>query len=199
MGGSIKYNLSHLLDFSGRDARQTFWYYVLFLVLVEYAIAMAAAIPMMAGAMSTAFEAARSGASEQDLQATMTGQMTGMMGGILWVSIATRTLMTLLLLAAFVRRLHDSNKSGWWAALAVAGQLFGIFVAIQTMSIMPQLFQDAMSAQGDPLKLQGLMRHRSEFAGYGLIGWIATLVVIGFGVLKSTDGPNRYGEAPVRF
>jgi hypothetical protein len=37
MLGAIKYNLSHLLDFSGRDARQTFWYYVLFLVMLDIA------------------------------------------------------------------------------------------------------------------------------------------------------------------
>jgi uncharacterized membrane protein YhaH (DUF805 family) len=36
MLASIKYNLSHLLDFSGRDARQTFWYYVLFLFIVYW-------------------------------------------------------------------------------------------------------------------------------------------------------------------
>ena len=34
MLGAIKYNLANLTNFSGRDARQTFWYYVLFLVII---------------------------------------------------------------------------------------------------------------------------------------------------------------------
>ena len=199
MLGAIKYNLGHLLDFSGRDARQTFWYYVLFLVLLNYAIGMVAAIPIMVSTMGTAFEAAGNGTSDQQIQALIAERMSGAMGGILWVSVVTSALMTLLLLAAFVRRLHDSDKSGWWAALPLAGQAFGILVSIRVMGVAGDLMRDAMTASGDPARLQGMMERQSEFTVYGLIGWIGPLVVIGFGVLASTDGPNRYGTEPVRF
>jgi uncharacterized membrane protein YhaH (DUF805 family) len=32
-----------------------------------------------------------------------------------------------------------------------------------------------------------------------LIGWLPMLIAIVIGVLKSTPGPNRYGDAPVKF
>ena len=32
-----------------------------------------------------------------------------------------------------------------------------------------------------------------------LIGWLPILLMIGLGVLKSTDGPNRFAAEPVRF
>ena len=32
-----------------------------------------------------------------------------------------------------------------------------------------------------------------------LLGWAPALFVVIFGVLKSTDGPNRYGDEPTRF
>ena len=199
MLGAIKYNLTHLLDFRGRDARQTFWYYVLFLVVLNFAIGMAVSIPMMFGAIGTAIEAAQAGVGEQEMQAQMMAQMQGAVGGTVWVSLATSIAMALLMLAAFVRRLHDSDKTGWWALVPLGAQAASTVVSIRMMDAMQALMRDAAVMGGDPVKVQAIMERQQEFAGYGLIGWIGPLVVIGFGILKSTDGPNRFGEEPVRF
>jgi len=43
------------------------------------------------------------------------------------------------------------------------------------------------------------MQYQSQMAPYGLIGLIGYIAVLIFGIMKSTDGPNRYGEAPVEF
>lgn len=113
MLGSIRYNLAILLNFKGCDARQTFWFCVLFLVILQYAAGMLISLPMMGGMMKGAFIAA------------MTSAPAGEMA----------------------------------SALAIQSRVIGA---------------SAMS-------------------------WAAILIVIICGVLPSTNGPNRYGDAPVRF
>ena len=195
MLGAIKYNLTHLLDFNGRDARQTFWYYVLFLVVLQFLVSMVAMIPIMVRVMGAVFEQAQAGASEEVVQAQMQAMMSGMMGDILWLSVGMGVLVAALMLAAFVRRLHDSGRSGWWAALAVAGQAAGIVASIRVAELMREL----MPMMSDPANVQQVIARQQDFSVYSLAGWIAPAVVIGFGILRSTDGPNRYGTEPVRF
>jgi uncharacterized membrane protein YhaH (DUF805 family) len=195
MLGAIKYNLTHLLDFRGRDARQTFWYYVLFLVVLQFLASMMMTIPIMIRIFRTVFEQTQAGAPPEVVQAQMQVQMGSIMGDMLWVSITLGVLFAALLLAAFVRRLHDSDKSGWWAALAVAGQAAGLVVSIRVAGMMREL----MPMMNDPANMQQVMAQQQHLSAYSLAGWIAPAVVIGFGILRSTDGPNKYGDEPVRF
>ena len=51
----------------------------------------------------------------------------------------------------------------------------------------------ATAGQVNPYAMQ------AEMGLPGMVGYIGYLVVIIFGVLKSEDGPNQYGEEPVRF
>ena len=44
---AIRHGLANLLNFSGRDARQTFWYYVLFVYVVTTVVTVLAMIPAM--------------------------------------------------------------------------------------------------------------------------------------------------------
>lgn len=199
MLGAIKYNLTHLLDFGGRDARQTFWFYVLFLVVLSVVAGIIVSIPLMASSIGAAMNAAQAGASEQQIQAQVMGRMSGTLGTTVWISLAIRAATALLLLAAFVRRLHDSDKSGWWAVVPLAAQALSMLISIQIMGEVQALMQEAAAAAGDPAKLHIVLERQREFATYGLIGWIGPLVVIGFGILRSTDGPNRFGDEPVRF
>jgi uncharacterized membrane protein YhaH (DUF805 family) len=199
MLGAIKYNLTHLLDFSGRDARQTFWYYVAFLVVLNVVIGVVVYIPAMVSSIGTAMEAAQAGAGEQEVQARMMAQMQDTLGTTMWISIGISAAMPLLLIAAFVRRLHDADKPGWWALLPLAMQAASIAVSIRISGEMQAMMREALAVGNDPAKLQSVMAHQSEYAAYGLIGWIGILIVVGFGVLRSTDGPNRYGAEPVRF
>lgn len=71
MLASIKYNFRHLLDFNGRDARQTFWYFVLFVYLVTVAISMVVMIPMMASMFSQVFAAAQQNADPETMNRMM--------------------------------------------------------------------------------------------------------------------------------
>jgi uncharacterized membrane protein YhaH (DUF805 family) len=200
MLGAIKYNLSHLLDFSGRDARQTFWYYVLFLFLVNIALGMVLGFVLIGSLMGPLIDAAQAGLSEEAMRAQMATLMSSMMGNILWGTLAGNVLMCLLLAAAFVRRLHDSNSAGWWGLVVLAAQVGGSLVSIRLLDTMQEIMTEAMSRSTpmSPFEMQALMQG-NHLSLYGLIGWIAPIIVIVFGVMDSTDGPNRFGEGPVRF
>jgi uncharacterized membrane protein YhaH (DUF805 family) len=199
MFGAIRYNLGHLFDFTGRDARQTFWYYVAFLVILDIVVVTIASIPALVGTVGTAMEAAQAGLDETDVQAQVTAQMQRALSSTLWISVAINAAIPLLLVAAFVRRLHDSDKSGWWALVPLATQAASVALTIRMMGAMQAAMHDTLVAGSDPARLQAAIERQAEFASYGLIGWIGPLVVVGFGVLKSSDGPNRYGAEPVRF
>ena len=189
---AIKYNLAHLVDFSGREDRPTFWWYVLFLVILDIVLGIIVSGPMVVGGVSSAFSAAQSGASDAEVQARVLQQMAPHMVTMMWVSGGIKLLMTALVAAAFVRRLHDSNSSGWWAALAVGAQVVTLAIALSMVgNIEGTMAAIASSGDTSPAVLQQV-----EISRLSLLGWIAPLLVLVFGVLKSSPGPNRYGEAP---
>jgi uncharacterized membrane protein YhaH (DUF805 family) len=204
MLGSIKYNLSHLLDFTGRDARQTFWYYVLFVYLLGMLVSVVAMIPGMVSMFSGMFEAVQSAAQsgadpavvEQQLVATYMGDaMSKLMGQIMWVSAGLAVLNILLLAAALVRRLHDSDLSGWWALAPAIAQVGAVGWMLATLDELVATMTQTMTASTpNPMAaMQGSM------SGAGLVGWVPIILVIIFGIRKSTDGPNRFAAEPVRF
>ncbi|MCP5396784.1 MAG: DUF805 domain-containing protein [Sphingomonadaceae bacterium] len=195
MLGSIKYNLSHLGQFSGRDARQTFWYYVLFLVVLQFGVGIIAAIPLYIDMFTGAFQAAQAGLGEREMQAMMMANMGDQMRTQVWISAAVGVVISILLAASFVRRLHDTGFTGWIAVIPLGTYLFSLGYNIVNLDTMLAMMERAMSATepSEAFAMQGQM------ASTSLISWVGILVVIGFGVLKSQDGPNKYGDAPVRF
>lgn len=75
----------------------------------------------------------------------------------------------------FVRRLHDRNKSAWWALLFVGAPLLG----------------SGWIAETDPSGSQGVTL---LVALIGLVLQVWGFVELGF--LRGTPGPNRYGFDP---
>jgi uncharacterized membrane protein YhaH (DUF805 family) len=121
---AIKHGLGNLLNFNGRDARQAFWYYVLFVYLITLAISAIVAVPMvLQGVMSGIQQGMAAGQSGDPVAAQATTEtainrtMTDTMVSMMWVGSATNLLMLLALAASFVRRLHDSDLTGWWALI----------------------------------------------------------------------------------
>jgi uncharacterized membrane protein YhaH (DUF805 family) len=183
---AIKYNLAHLLDGSGRDAKPTFWWYILFLVIVQ----IGAGMLVMAG-VGSAMQSAQSGASPEAMQADMMAQMGEMMGTQIWVSAAISAVVMLLLFASFVRRLHDGGFSGYIAIVPFALQAITIAGSIAMIDQMEAIFA-AVTNPADMQRLQAEMGVQWQ----SIAGWVAILVVVAFGVMKSQPGPNRYGEEP---
>lgn len=86
-------------------------------------------------------------------------------------------------LAVTVRRLHDTNRSGWWILAPLAPYLVGWTAFIMAIGA------------GKP--------GSAEFGGLAAIGLLAFLVAIVLGLvvfvfmlIEGTPGPNRYGPDP---
>ena len=199
---SIRYNIANLTNFEGRDARQTFWYWVLAVVVVQYAIAIIASVPMYVAMFSAIFSAISDNPQNIDATAMM---MDGMLEDMVhWIKIQivissiVGVISAALLAASFVRRLHDGGFSGWLAVIPFAAYFFSLAYNIVFFDQMEDMMRDAMvasfEAQGaNPLAMQ------AEMGLSGLIGWIAPIIGIIFGAWPSTDGPNKYGETSVSF
>ena len=192
MLAAIKHNLANLSNFTGRDARQTFWYYVLFVYIVTTVVSMLAMIPAMVGMFTNIIDVAKAGGSEQTAQQTVANSMSSLFGSVGWVSMVVGALFIILLAASLVRRLHDSDMPGLWALAPCALQAIGIAMMPAQLAAMTAVMADP-AAMGDPTAM-----YRAQGAA-GLIGWVAIGLVIWFGVRKSSAGANRYGDAPVSF
>lgn len=194
MLGAIKYNLSNLTNFAGRDARQTFWFYVLLLVILQYAAGMLVTMPMMGSVMQDAFNGARQGLSEAELQAKMMQTMAGPLRTSMLVSAGVSLVAALMLVAAFVRRLHDSGRPGWIAAIAFLLVLGAQISTIANMGVV----LEAMTQLDATNPLAAFEAQRPLLVASAM-SWLGYLIVIVFGVWPSNPGPNRYGDDPVRF
>jgi uncharacterized membrane protein YhaH (DUF805 family) len=189
---AIKYNLAHLTDFNGRDARQTFWFYVLFLVIAQFAISMAISIPLTGAMMGDALVATKQGATSADIQARMMDRMGGMMKASMWLSIVLSLISSAMMAAAFTRRLHDSGKTGWIALATFAIQIIALVLVFTSIEDAVQMV--VLTQSGDMSAVQALQK---KFAVQSLLGWVPTAIVVVFGVWPSTKGENRYGPQPI--
>jgi len=194
MWGAMKYHARHLFDFSGRDARQTFWFWFLFLFIVNLVVGMAMSIPMTVSAMSTAFDSARSG-DPVAAQAAMMNQMAGSMRPLIIGSIVVGLFNLVLMAAPLVRRLHDSGKSGLWAALIGAIYLASLAYSWTNADKVVATMRQAATA-GVTNPVSGM---QAQLGWQSLLGYVPMIMVIIVGLLKSDPGPNCYGAEPVRF
>lgn len=192
---AFKYNLANLTNFAGRDARQTFWYYVLFLVVLQFGIGILVSIPMYVAIFSNVFDAVSSGADPDTAMGSMVADITEQMSFQIMASTAVTIFTTILFVAAFVRRLHDAGFTGWIAAIPVATQIFSIVYTYLMIDVVLETMADSMN----PANQSNAYTAQLEVAPLSAVGYIGYLVVIIFGVLKSQDGPNRYGDAPVSY
>lgn len=192
---AIKYNLANLTNFAGRDARQTFWYYVLFLVVIQFVVGIIVAIPMYVAIFSNVFDAVSSGADPDAAMGSMVADLTEHMSFQVLASSALAILSTLLFLAAFVRRLHDGGFSGWIAAIPVATQLFSVVYSYMMLDAV----LEAMVMSANPANQTNAYAMQLEVAPWSAVGYLGYVVVIIFGALKSQEGPNQYGDKPVSY
>jgi uncharacterized membrane protein YhaH (DUF805 family) len=159
--------LKRYADFSGRSRRMEYWMWVLF----QFLIGMVFWVLMFAvggGAMMSGDPNALASAG------------AGML--VIWALYMLLALAFFIPnLAVTVRRLHDTNRSGWWILAPMVPYVIA-FVSIMGAA--------ASGSQG------GL-------AAGGIIGMVAVLAAIGLGItllvfmfLEGTRGPNKYGPDP---
>jgi uncharacterized membrane protein YhaH (DUF805 family) len=101
----------------------------------------------------------------------------GMIGGAVWLITMLLSLATLVpMLAVGVRRLHDTNRSGWWMLL-LAPYAVALFLWARAMG----------AANPQEIQTAGLV---------GILGLVCVIALLVFMVLPSTPGDNRYGPNP---
>ncbi|KLE35549.1 DUF805 domain-containing protein [Aurantiacibacter luteus] len=189
---AIKYCLGNLANFAGRDARPTFWWYLLFLLIVQFVAGLLISIPLVVDSATTAYDAAQSGADQAQMQSQLMAQMGENLASTIWLSLAVSAVTTLMLLAAFVRRLHDGGFTGWIAAIPLATQAIAMVVAVRSVDVIREAFAQG---SGTPANIEA-MQAQVQQDPLNYVAWIGYLVVIVFGVWKSQPGANRYGAEP---
>jgi uncharacterized membrane protein YhaH (DUF805 family) len=137
-------------DFSGRAPRAEYWWYALALIIAYIVIMIVESIT------------------------GLKGMVFGVYGPITLL-LALGTIVPNLAVA--VRRLHDTNRSGWWLLLLAPYLLFAI------LTVMALRSGNALAAAG----MAGLM---------GIVGLLCCIAYLVFMCLPSQPGDNRYGPNP---
>ena len=79
-----------------------------------------------------------------------------------------------------IRRLHDTNKSGWYSVIP--------FATLLAMVLLALIFSDAFETEAAAVGLVAVL----------IVGWIAVLIyMIVLLVQPGTVGPNRFGPDPL--
>lgn len=163
-------------QFSGRSRRKEFWMYILFVFLVTIALSIVDAALGLGGSTYSS--------STLPDGATGYGGSAGVNGGLLAGLFALATLIPSI--AVQVRRLHDTNRSGWWILLPLGPYLAGAVLMLG--GAMGGLGAGGMTAaSGGALMVGGLLM---------LVGGICAIALLVFMCLDGTHGPNRFGPDP---
>lgn len=158
--------LKRYAEFSGRSRRTEYWMFFLFQILLGVAfwvlLAIVGGSALMTGGDPTALAAA---------------------GGAAMIIFALYGLVSLALIipaiAVTVRRLHDTNRTGWWVLAPIIGYVI--------------MFIGGIMAAGSP--------DNPGFGGIlaligGITALVLALVLLVFMFLEGTRGPNNYGPDP---
>lgn len=141
--------LTRYAKFSGRAPRAEYWWFYLLTIVLSF---LTGIIDSLLG-LSESFG-------------------DGVTSGVLSVALLVPSL------AVTVRRLHDTNRSGWWLLTPiVVGMVVVGYFAIQAS-------QQGFSSTGPGL-----------IAGAVLLG-LSVLTLFVFMLLRGTAGPNDYGSDP---
>lgn len=160
--------LKRYAQFAGRARRKEYWLYVLLLLIVSTLLQV---IENMAG-----FKSVMPGTNALvGPQVGGTGPLSGLFGlAVLVPSIAVT-----------VRRLHDTNRSGWWA-----GAFFGMYFALIALAIGWVFSLSGTSGAGPNLAIVAAM------GVLGLAVGIFAIVILVFMCFDGTRGANRFGADP---
>jgi uncharacterized membrane protein YhaH (DUF805 family) len=167
--------LKRYAQFSGRSRRKEYWMFVLFTILVNLGFV---AIMFAAGGASI-FAAM----SNPDPTAMMAG--AGIIAIVYGISLLFSLAILIPWLAVHVRRLHDTDRSGWWLLTPIL-PYFGILIfSVGSVYL----------AEGNPSENAAL--------GPGIVvllcslAWMVfSIVLLVFMCLEGTLGPNRFGADP---
>lgn len=169
--------LKNYANFSGRASRAEFWWFFLFMFVV-WIVAYFVLIGSLVGA----------GASQTTPSAGFLGTfgVVGLLLFLFWLA------MIIPSIAVQVRRLHDTDRSGWW----IGGfyLLYALYFVLMIGSMGSIMASQAAGTPPDPKQVFGGTFVASMILGMVMFVYMIALIV--FYCLAGTKGPNRYGEDP---
>jgi uncharacterized membrane protein YhaH (DUF805 family) len=185
---SIGYNLARLADFSGRESRRLYWPYaiaVFFLAMLAALMLMVPVMTAMMGRLGAYLQAHPEGFPKPapGQPPAFPPELMPDMASILVPLAIVNLVSVLFYAAATVRRLHDRDRTGWWAALPLPFQLLGALIGPRAMAAM-------MHPAAAPSPVATLSSLNS------LLYWAAFIYLIVLLAGEPSPGPNRFGEAP---
>ncbi len=161
--------LKRYVDFQGRSRRMEFWLWIVFLIVVSIVLSILDSMLGLGG---------RSSAGQTPgLAPGNFGYGAYTSGGLLTGIFSLAVLIPHV--AVQVRRLHDTNRSGWWILLPVVPYALGFALMI-----------GGAAGTNPALVISGGIL---AFAGF-----VCAIVVLVFFCLPGTVGPNRFGSDPLR-
>lgn len=169
---SVVAGLRGVTHFSGRTGRAAFWLYVLVIFLVTLAFYTVAFGALVA---TTIAQAQNGGQSLEAGPVALFLPLTALMALLLIAALA----------AAVVRRLHDTGRTGWWAAMPLPFLFAGF-------PLMHHLSTTATHQSGLQPDLRLIVALFANNAIYMLL--LAVLIVLL--AQKGQAGNNRFGPPP---
>ena len=169
--------LKKYATFSGRASRAEFWWFFLFLVLVW--------VVFYATMFGTLFGARNAGTPPS-------AGFMGALGVAGFLLILFWLAMLIPSIAVGVRRLHDTDRSGWW--LGGFYLLYGLYI-VMLLGSMGSLMGGAMTgAAPNPAQVSGGMFAATMVLG--LVMFVYAIALFVFYCLPGTRGSNRFGPDP---
>lgn len=194
-------HLTGLIDFQSRENRQPFWLWILIVYIVQFVVMIIAMIPIMTTWFDQMMPALQADPHrfDNDPQAMMQ-LMVPMMRNVITMTVVSATLFFVLSAAAVVRRLHDSNRSGWWSlpyyAMQVISPVFMLSFFPRYFTMMASLQPGSQPDVTNPA-FQQATQSMALMSLVNLLGFAVLVMMIVLLVLPGAVGPNRFGDDPL--
>ena len=195
-------HLTGLIDFQSRENRQPFWLWILIVYIVQFVVMIIAMVPIMTTWFDQMMPTLQADPHrfDNDPQAMMQ-LMVPMMQNIITMTVVSATLFFVLSAAAVVRRLHDSNRSGWWSlpyyAMQVISPVFMLSFFPRYFTMMASLQPGSQPDVTNPA-FQQATQSMALMSLVNLLGFAVLVMMIVLLVLPGTVGPNRFGDDPLQ-
>ena len=168
--------LKRYADFSGRSRRMEFWMWQVAKFL--FSMVMWVVIVVLFGAAFATMGPTKDPAS-----------IAAVGGGVVIVLLIACIIGLAIFipdLAVSVRRLHDTNRTGWWILAPVGSYFLTFIIAGGAMAVV-----GGSSDPGAGMAAAGILALVCMLVTFGLC-----IMLIIFYFMEGTPGPNRYGPDP---
>ena len=167
--------LKNYANFSGRASRAEFWWFFLFMMITYMLVWF-----VLFAAVGVTAASASSSATPSPLRMIGAFGLAGVFLVVFYLALLIPSI------AVQIRRLHDTNRSGWW--LGAFWLLYLAYLVVAFSSV----FSMRVPSDGSPPNMGSV----AAMSMIGLIFFVYSIVLLVFFCLAGTKGANRFGDDP---